>query len=327
MLDEALSPQGGPLSHGFLDLRRMVRGEVRFAEPLAGYTTLKVGGAADALVFPADNGDLRVLLQVASGHGWPVWILGHGSNVLVPDDGVRGIVVSLARCGNWLSIEGLEVLAGAGLPLPRLVSETVRQGLAGLECLAGIPGTVGGATFMNAGAGAAAIGDTVLAVEGLDYSGNPLVLSREEMRFAYRSSRAQAGGLVITAVRLRLLPGDKAALAEAVRLAISGRLRKQPLERPNAGSIFKNPPGDYAGRLIEAAGCKGWSVGGAQVSEKHANFIINTGGATAKDVLELMKRVYRAVWEGFGIALEPEIRLFGFPQHILMNYLKGAGGP
>lgn len=312
-------------SQAISDIRRIIRGEVRAGVPLDRYTTLRVGGPADILAVPEDMGELERLVRYAARCGLPLYVLGHGSNVLVPDEGVRGLVVVLTKAAAWVRFEGAEVEAGAGCPLPRLVQMAARRSLAGLEGLAGVPGTVGGALFMNAGTAGASIGDVTLWVEVLDREGERVRLAREEMGFGYRTSRLQRGGLIAVSARLGLAPGDPAAIAAALRAAAQRRRATQPLEQPNAGSVFKNPPGDFAGRLIEAAGCKGWRSGGAEVSPRHANFIVNLGGATAGDVLRLMARVHRRVREAFGVSLEPEIRLFGAPQEELIRYLATAG--
>ncbi len=286
---------------------------------------MRVGGPADILAVPEDTGELLSLVRYAAEHGLPLYILGHGSNVLVPDEGVRGLVVLLTKAAAWVRFEGAEVEVGTGYSLPRLVQMAARRALAGLEGLAGVPGTVGGALYMNAGAAGSSIGDVTLWVEVVDREGQRTRLGREEMQFGYRSSRLQRGDLIAIAARLGLRPGDGAAIREALREAARRRRATQPLDYPNAGSIFKNPPGDFAGRLIEAAGCKGWKSGRAEVSPRHANFIVNLGGAKAEDVMRLMARVYKRVRDAFGVDLEPEIRLLGAPQEELIRYLAAAG--
>ncbi len=303
-------------------LRRIIRGEIRVAEPLSRHVTLRVGGPADVMAFPADEKDLTRLLRFAAAQGVPVHVLGHGSNVLVPDEGVRGVVVSLRRAADWARFREPEVEVGAGYALPRLVAEAARRGLGGLEPLAGVPGSVGGALFMNAGTGGQALGDVTEEVRAVDGEGGRVTLNREAMAFGYRSSRLQRGGLIAVAARLRLRPGDRESIEAAICESARRRGAVQPLDLPNAGSIFKNPEGDFAGRLIEAAGCKGLRVGNAQVSPRHANFIVNLGGATAGEITELMGIVYWRVRRMAGVALEPEVRLFGVPQERLIERLQ-----
>lgn len=305
-------------------LRNMMRGEVRIGEPLARHVTLSVGGAADVMAFPLDVGELMSVLGFARGHGLPSAVMGHGSNVVVPDEGVRGLVINLLRMGRWVEFTDEEVRVGAGYPLSGLVRRTVGRGLAGLEGLAGVPGTVGGALFMNAGAAGQSIGDVTEAVEVATPQGNMVWLRADEMEFGYRSSRLQREDLVAVSVRLRLRAAGVDGLESSMGEAIRRRRETQPLDRPSAGSVFKNPAGDFAGRLSEAAGCKGMRVGGAEVSPRHANFIVNTGSATAADVLNLMALVYRRVKDEFGLKLEPEVRLFGRPQQELLLFLESG---
>ncbi len=303
-------------------VRRMIGGEVLIGEPLARHVTLRVGGPADVLAFPRDEEEAIGLLRLAREQGVPVHVLGNGSNVFAPDEGVRGLVLNLTRGTDWVRFRGAEVEVGAGHPLPRLVQEAARRGLSGLEALGGVPGSVGGALYMNGGAAGQSIGDVTDEVRAATLAGQRIVLSRDEMEFGYRSSRLQAGDLVVLSARLRLRPGRREDVEAALREFSRRRRLTQPLELPNAGSIFKNPPGDYAGRLIEAAGCKGLRRGDAQVSPRHANFIVNLGNATARDVLCLMAEVRRRVRARSGVALEPEVRLLGVPQEELIRRLE-----
>lgn len=261
-------------------------------------------------------------IRFARERGLPLNVIGRGSNLIVPDEGVRGLVVNITRATSRVRFQGPDVEVGAGFPLPRLVRMAARRGLGGLESLAGVPGTVGGGLYMNAGASGQAIGDVTEEVRAVRPDGELVVLGRADMRFGYRSSRLQAGDLIALSVRLRLYPGERAAIEAAVHKGMARRGETQPLDYPNAGSIFRNPPGDHAGRLIEAAGCKGMRVGDAQVSPRHANFIVNLGQASAVDVLRLMAIVYRHVREVFGIALEPEVRLLGSSQGELIRLLE-----
>lgn len=296
-------------------IQELVRGVVRAHEPLARYTSLRIGGPADVLVEPADEGDLIALLRWARSHGVPVTVLGGGSNVLVPDEGLRGLVIRVGfdhivwdppdasgRCG---------VIAGAGTPLARLIHEAAQRGCSGLEPCAGIPGTVGGAVVMNAGTRHGYIGDVVDWLRLVDGDGHVQTWHREHCGFGYRTSRLQREPVTVVEARLILRPGHREEILDALRRHTAYRQRTQPLRHPNVGSVFKNPPGDSAGRLIEACGLKGLRQGGAQIAEQHANFIINLGGAKAADVLGLMSTAWRCVRDRFGVILEPEVRLLG----------------
>lgn len=295
-------------------------------EPLARHTTLRIGGPADFFVEPETETGLRALLSLCREYGVDVHFLGQGSNVLVPDEGVRGVVLTTRRLYRHCTFAGTEVTAGSGCALGRLVQLSLERGLGGLEPLAGIPGTVGGAVFMNAGTPSGSIADRLTWVRLIDLSGEESLLTPAEMGFAYRTSRLQREpGRLVAEVGLHLEPAPQAS-TELLRAAAARRRKTQPLEYPNAGSIFRNPPGDYAGRLIEAVGAKGLSVGGAQISPLHANFIVNTGGATAADVLELMRIARGLVRQRFGLTLVPEIRLFGAPPGALERRLDEGGG-
>ncbi|MDI3316073.1 MAG: UDP-N-acetylmuramate dehydrogenase [Bacillota bacterium] len=295
-------------------------------EPLARHTTLRIGGPADFFVEPETETGLRALLSLCAESGVDVHFLGQGSNVLVPDEGVRGVVLTTRRLFDRCRFQGREVTVGSGFALGRLVQLSLEQGLGGLEPLAGIPGTVGGAVYMNAGTPAGSIGDRLVWARLIGPSGEERRLAREEMGFGYRTSRLQSEpGWLVAEVRLELDEAPRVN-AEILRAAARRRRQTQPLAYPNAGSIFRNPPGDYAGRLIEAVGAKGLAVGGAEISTLHANFIVNTGGATAADVIELMRIARRLVRQRFGLTLVPEIRLFGVPAGTLERWLDEGGG-
>lgn len=292
-------------------LRSMVRGRVTVNEPLKPLTTIRIGGPADLLVAPADEDDLLAALAWAREHRLPWHILGAGSNLLVPDEGLRGLVLRTRPALDTLRFDGRRVLVGTGASVARLVGQAARLGLKGLEGLAGVPGSVGGALAMNAGTRAGDIGSRVEWVRVVDEQGRVRELSREELAFGYRTSRLQQERWLALSACLVLEPGDSQTIRARVDEALRYRNETQPLQWPNAGSIFKNPPGDAAGRLIDAAGCKGWRRGDAQVSDLHANWIINLGDARADDVVALMVAVVQAVWSRFGLVLEPEIRLLG----------------
>jgi len=297
------------------EIQRIFRGfEVllRPAEPLSAHTSYGVGGPADAFCAPQDSGTVQLLLRRAADHGVPVLVLGRGTNVVVADEGFRGLVINLETGCRELTADGGRVRIGAGRSLERLVLYCEEHSLAGLEQLSGIPGTVGGALVMNAGAFGTEIGDRVVTVHGLNREGEAVEVPRDQAGFGYRTA-AGLEGLVLLGCDLELVTGDTVKLKATREEIIARRKARQPLGYPSAGSIFKRPPGDYAGRLVEAAGCKGLREGGAEVSVKHANFILNRGSASAADIHALMERVRRRVREDFGVRLETEVLFIGFP--------------
>jgi len=292
------------------DLAPVFGDRLRAAEPLARHTSYRIGGPADLLVRPDSAAELAIVLRAARARGVRVSLLGGGSNMLVGDGGIRGVVVKLGRGFRRVEWRDAGVRAGAAVQLGRLARDSVARALSGLEHAEGIPGTVGGALFMNAGAYGGEVAGVADGVEGLDEAGEPVTLGADVLAFTYRRAHLPAG-FVVTAVSFRLRPDDPAIVRERLDGARAKRLASQPQGQPNAGSIFKNPRGDHAGRLIEAAGLKGWRVGGARFSERHANFIVNDGRARAADVQALMAIAQRAVWERSGVWLEPEVRLVG----------------
>ncbi len=294
------------------------RGEIRLNEPMSRHTSFRIGGPADFFVVPQDREDLIDLIRELKTIGLPFFMLGGGTNLLVRDGGVRGVVVSMERLvaieseRSYRSIGGtFSVLrAEAGAPLPRLLAYTVEKSLTGLEFATGIPGTVGGAVCMNAGTARGEIGDVIDSVMMLTPDRGLVTRNREDMEFGYRTADVPKGHVVVEArLVLRLDNRDKIRLR--IREIIEARKKTQPYGFPNAGSIFKNPLDESAGRLIDTAGLKGLAIGGAQVSDKHANFIVNTGNATAKDVLALIAKVQEKVLEIHGVKLEPEIKIIG----------------
>ncbi len=294
------------------------RGEIREHELLSRHTSFRIGGPADVLAYPADREDLVTLLQEVQKKGLSFFILGGGTNLLVRDRGVRGVVISLRRMSavrieeEYRALGGdfARIVAEAGAPLPALHQFAVAQGLTGLEFTAGIPGTVGGAVCMNAGTAAGEFGDRVESVTLVSPEGAVITRVRDDMGFGYRTADIPARHCVL-AVRLALRRGDQDAIKARVRDLLEQRKERQPLGLPSAGSVFKNPHGESAGRLIDTAKLKGRTVGHAQVSEKHANFIVNLGGATARDVLALMEIVKETVLDVHGVRLEPEIKIIG----------------
>ena len=295
-----------------------IKGEILKDEPMSKHTSFAIGGPADILAYPADRDDLLLLVRAARAQGAPYFLLGGGTNLLVRDGGFRGVVISLRRMDavaierEYRSIGGAYgvVLAEAGAFLPKLVSFAAEEGFHGLEFAAGIPGTVGGAICMNAGTALGEIGDIVESVGLLSPEGVVVTRTREEMGFGYRTASVPEGHVVIEA-RLVLRREDKEKIKARVQELLKTRKQRQPWGQPNAGSIFKNPQEESAGSLIESAGLKGRTIGGAQVSEKHANFIVNRGRAKAADVIALMEVVKRTVLEVHGARLEPEIKIIG----------------
>ena len=279
-------------------------------EVLAKHTSFRIGGAARRMAFPRNAEQLVLLLSFAIECGARPYVLGNGTNVLFHDEGADRLVINTRDMAQLTLLDEGRIRAGAGVPLARLATFACQKGLAGLEFAHGIPGSVGGGVCMNAGAYGGELAQVIESVSVLFPDEGVRTLSGEEMAFGYRRSLMtdHPDAVVLHAV-FRLTEGDSAAIRERMDELMARRKTSQPLEYPSAGSTFKRPEGYFAGRLIEEAGCKGLSVGGAQVSEKHAGFVINTGGATCADVLALMNEVQRRVKERSGVTLEPEVRV------------------
>lgn len=292
-------------------LKEKIKGNIKITEPMKSHTSWKIGGPVDVMVFPQNQDDISITISLCRENQVPWMVLGNGSNLLVLDGGIRGVVLKtegvLTRC-TWSS-SGVE--AEAGVMLPYLAREAARRGLSGLEWCAGIPATIGGAVVMNAGVGNDSFGRYVQGVEVVDDSGKVFCLKAQDLQFGYRFSSLQGKSVVVTAVFLSLVPGDRERSENKIKEYIRKRRVTQPLEYPSAGSVFKNPAGDYAGRLIEAVGGKGLRQGGAEVSRKHANFIVNLGGASAADVIYLMNELKERVRKEFNTELQTEIRIVG----------------
>lgn len=282
-------------------------GEVRVSEPLARHTTWKVGGAADLFLVPRDEENLASALRILDAEGCPCVILGGGSNVLIADEGIRGAVIQTGGMKKLEFQANGAVIAGSGFNLSTLVRETTDRGLAGLESLAGIPGTVGGAVVMNAGAGGQQFSDVVRAVTLVSAKGVE-TLTEGDLDFGYRRSNLSGTG-VVSQVRMQFATADPEVLRLRVRQMIDHRRGTHNVGGPNAGSVFKNPQGLSAWQLIDGAGLRGRVLGGAQISEKHSNFIINRGGATAADILGLIRLAQDEVQRQTGIRLETEVRI------------------
>jgi UDP-N-acetylmuramate dehydrogenase len=281
-------------------------GEWRAHVPLAGYTSWKIGGPARLMVWPAEEEGFAALVRHCSRNGFPVRFIGAGTNLLVADEGVEALVVHTGALQHW-TWEGERVTAGAGLLLARLAEAASQRGLSGLEFAAGIPGSFGGALFMNAGAYQKQMSDAVESVRALHKDGEIRVLEKKELAFGYRTGGFPSLGLVILAGTLRLAVADREKSLALMREYIDLRKQKQPLGLPSGGSVFRNPAGGAAGRYIDWAGLKGLRIGNAQISPKHANFIVNLGGAEAGDVRQLMEVAQKEVKAKFNVSLESEI--------------------
>jgi UDP-N-acetylmuramate dehydrogenase len=294
------------------------KGEIKRHEPLSRHTSFGIGGPADILAYPSDRNDLIALLSSIKKQRVSYVVIGGGTNLLVRDGGFRGVVICLQRLGTiriereYRSVGGTfsVVSVEAGALLPKLLGFAMEQGLTGLEFAAGIPGTVGGAICMNAGTAAGEIGDVVDSVTLISPDGTLVTRGREEIGFGYRTSNIPAGHVVLDA-KIILRHGDRERIKARVMEIQDTRKQRQPWGFPSAGSVFKNPQEEAAGKLIEAAKLKGKKVGDAQVSDKHANFIVNLGKAKAKDVVALMEIVKQTVLDVHGVRLEPEIKIIG----------------
>ena len=279
-------------------------------EPMSAHTTLKLGGPADYMVFPRDGEEIAAMFREAAENGVPVTVIGHGSNLLVLDGGIRGLVICIGKNMRKITRDGNSLKAQAGAMLGSAALEAAEAGLTGLEFASGIPGTVGGGVTMNAGAYDGEMAQVVTEVRGIRSDGTAVRLSREEMDFGYRHSVVQEKDFIVTEVIFELKPGDPAMIRARMSELNTKRSEKQPLDLPSAGSTFKRPEGYYAAALIDQCGLKGYSIGGARVSEKHAGFLVNTG-TSSRDFLNLMKKVQAIVEERAGVRLEPEIRIVG----------------
>lgn len=274
-------------------------------QSLKKYTSFRIGGAADHFCVPASPADLQEALAFARARNLRVAVLGAGTNTLVLDRGFRGLVIKLAGGLSWVRVKGRRAHVGAGVPLPRLIRSLAARGLSGMEFLAGIPGTVGGAIFMNAGAWGKEISGFVEEVKVMDEKGRVRTLKKRDLGFSYRKSKLQKKKWIICEARFKLRRQRKKSINKKIREFMARRREKQPLGSPSCGSVFRNPQGDFAGRLIEAAGLKGMRIGDAQVSFKHGNFILNLGDARAKDVIKLITAIRKKVRP----RLEPEINI------------------
>lgn len=284
--------------------------EIKIDENMSNHIHFKVGGPVDILLIPSNVNQVVETLKICKNENIPYFIIGNGSNLLVKDGGIRGVVIKLS---NLLSIEVKDntIKASSGTLLEDVSKKAVENSLTGFEFACGIPGSVGGAVFMNAGAYDGEIKNVIKEAEVLDRDGNIMVLSKKELELGYRTSKVMKDNLLVLSATFELTKGDKEKIQERVNELTEKRESKQPLEYPSAGSTFKRPEGYFAGKLIQDAGLKGASVGGAAVSEKHSGFVINKDGATAEDVLNLIAHVQNEVKKQFGVELHTEVRIIG----------------
>jgi len=287
------------------------KGKVLFDVPMSQYTSMGVGGPAEVMAFPQDEADLKDLLAFASAKRFPVFILGGGTNLVVRDRGIRGVVVNMTEGFRDLSWrEETDVVVGSGITLSRLLKRCVERGLSGLEFAEGIPGTIGGAVVMNAGAYGQEMSAIIEGVEVLDRKGKKSFIPKGDIEFGYRKTTLPEGA-IITRAHLSFLKKPEDEIKETISSFRARRKSSSKVGCPSAGSVFKNPEGTFAGKAIEEAGLKGHRIGGAMVSEVHANYIVNKGNATAMDVLSLMALIRDKVYGKSGLTLEPEIKVVG----------------
>lgn len=280
-------------------------------EPMNRHTSFQIGGPADIVVYPTRRREICDLVRICRTEDIPYITLGNGSNVLVSDAGIRGLVIMTDRMHRITVGNDSRIEAWAGAPLSRVATIAKNYQLSGLEFAFGIPGTIGGAVYMNAGAYNHQMNQVITATEYVDEEGNLCTVEGEDHRFGYRTSCFKDAKHIIVKTHLQLSPGKESEIADLMKQYTQARKEKQPLELPSAGSAFKRPEGLFAGKLIEDCGLKGRRVGGAEVSTKHAGFIVNIGGAKAKDVLELVDIIQNEVQKKFGVTLEPEIKFIG----------------
>ena len=285
--------------------------ELRFDELLAKHTSFRIGGGAEVMAFPKSEDELSALLKKSALLDWKFTILGAGTNVLAPDEGVQGLVICLKDCLDGMrQTDETHIQVMAGVTMSRAAVFAANLGLAGMEFAHGIPGTVGGGVYMNAGAYGGEISDICESVQVMDYSGEVKTLSRDQMDFSYRHSCLEGQNAVVVSAVFGLIPGSSDEIRSKMKDFQQRRMASQPLDLPSAGSAFKRPSGGYAAALIDQAGLKGYRIGGAAISEKHAGFAVNLGGATAADVKALLTQVSETVYNSTGILLEPEIRIW-----------------
>ena len=285
--------------------------KVRISEPMNRHTTFRIGGPADYFLLPSTAEEVKKILEICKEKELPYFILGNGSNLLVSDEGYCGVIIQLYRNYGGITVEGTNIRAGAGALLSQIASAAKNASLTGFEFAGGIPGTLGGAVVMNAGAYGGEMKDVLKEVTVMTEQGEIMTIPAEKLEMGYRTSLVRKAGYLVLEAVISLKAGDVEEIKAIMKDLTEKRVSKQPLEYPSAGSTFKRPEGYFAGKLIMDAGLRGYQVGGAQVSEKHCGFVINKGNATAADVCELMKDVQEKVQEQFGVTLEPEVKFLG----------------
>ncbi|HHW71450.1 MAG TPA: UDP-N-acetylmuramate dehydrogenase [Clostridiales bacterium] len=296
----------------FNDIKSIVPdAEILLNEPMSKHTTFRIGGPADIMILPSAEYEIIEILKYCNCNSVPIFIMGNGSNLLVRDKGIRGIVLKIGESFSDATVQDTKILAQAGILLSTLSRLALREGLTGLEFASGIPGTLGGAVTMNAGAYGGEMKDVVVAVNVVDMKGQRTKLDSAMLEFGYRTSAIQRDGLVVLDVIMELNVGDAQEIRATMNKLNRCRREKQPLSYPSGGSTFKRPEGYFAGKLIQDAGLKGYRVGDAQVSTKHSGFIVNIGNATCADVVQLIEIIQQTVYKKFGVELYPELKIVG----------------
>lgn len=290
-------------------LKQLPEGTIYLNQEMKNYTTFKIGGPVDILIKPDSIKSLAQAIKLCRTYEVPYYILGNGSNLLVADEGFRGVVIQIYTNLGEIKVEGNTVTAQAGALLSKIANKALEHSLAGFEFAHGIPGTLGGAVVMNAGAYGGEMKHVLVCCDVLDSEGNILTLSNEELELGYRKSVIQKKGYIVLSATIGLKEGNKEEIAASMKELMARRKEKQPLDKPSAGSTFKRPEGYFAGKLIMDSGLKGYQIGGAMVSDKHSGFVVNKGGATFKDVESLIKHVQKTVEEKYQVLLEPEVKI------------------
>lgn len=284
--------------------------EIKINELMKEHVNFKVGGPADILLIPSKAEQIIESIKVCKDNNIPYFVIGNGSNLLVKDGGIRGVVIKLTELTN-LEVNETEIKADCGVMLKNLSDKALENSLTGLEFACGIPGTVGGAVFMNAGAYDGEIKNVIKEAQVMTSSGEIVTMSKDELELGYRTSKVMKDNLIVISATFKLEKGSKKEIKDKIDDFTQRREEKQPLEYPSAGSTFKRPEGYFAGKLIQDSGLKGYSIGGAAVSSKHSGFVINKGNATAKDILDLIAYIQKEVKRQFGVELHPEVRIIG----------------
>lgn len=290
-------------------LTKLPKDTIYLNEEMKNYTTFKIGGPADILIKPDSIINLVQAIKLCRAHGVPYYILGNGSNLLVADEGFRGVVIQIYTNLDEIKVEGNTVTAQAGALLSKIANKALEHSLTGFEFAHGIPGTLGGAVVMNAGAYDGEMKHVLISCDVLDSEGHIIALSNEDLELGYRKSIIQKKGYIVLSATIGLKEGNKEEISARMKELMARRKEKQPLDKPSAGSTFKRPEGYFAGKLIMDSGLKGYQIGGAMISDKHSGFVVNNGGATFKDVENLIKHVQEVVKEKYQVVLEPEVKI------------------